>query len=237
MGIDFKNGPHSTQPISEYEKQLIIDALQQDSHQMVVNLYYNNDGHFQTNLPFYSRYSFNIEQFLREIVTLVNSQHKNDKITIIGGVHTNSHSSGMIYQHNTKTGQLMPLFVEDSYIRFDVMLSDELRKSGKIRLLSPGAIYHFLMHIPCIQQIKIGSTKKYPIYIPEMPEEVFPAIQDKSNKYLYPHNIEFLESLQYNENEYYDDEQQYYQNPNGIVYYNSPYQTIVHATPSIVYYK
>lgn len=195
MGIEFRKGPHG-ETISEEEKIMILEAFKKNSHQMNVNRYYNNDDHFQTNLPFYNSSNFNIDLFLYEIDLIYTSKNDKDKIIIIGGMHTNHHISKMIFQH--KDNFLHPLFVEDSYIRFQVIMSNEMNK--RMRLINSGYIYHFLMHIPCIQNIDINTTRKSPIYVPTMPDDAIPAIINKNGKYVYPHKVYFIDYSQWYKN-------------------------------------
>jgi len=121
---------------NESEKQEITRALlncnNPKSLYYWINIIYNNYIHFNN-----SRFDYNIILFLKELEGIAKS--KTDKIIIMGGIHDDGHTSGLIMQDDY-------LFVSDNYIRFKI----QLKYPRKLYILNEFKIFHFIINVPKI---------------------------------------------------------------------------------------
>jgi hypothetical protein len=113
--------------------------------------------------------------FLKELKTMVDSIYH--KVQVRGSIHTDSygHTSALIGQY-TEYGEFVPSIVQDSYIRFKIVMDPKHTKI--MRVFHPDVIYHFLTDKPKI--IKTQLNRRYPIVMASHDTSLYPTTTYKT---------------------------------------------------------
>jgi len=142
-----------------------------DSFCWRVNQVYNNVYHFS-----FPQYNYDTEDFLLDMWTLIH--HEKHKVQIMGTEHTDpfGHTTGMVGQYGDM-GEFVPALVQDSYIRFKIVLDLKHKKTNKTQMLRetqvllPDVVYHFLLRPPKIVRLQFPHN---PVWIHPMEEDLVP---------------------------------------------------------------
>lgn len=171
--IEFVTGPHNSTAGAQEKKlltEMLTTCMDRTSFSHRLNAAYNNAYHFSN-----PQYMYDIGAFLKELKTMVDSIYH--KVQVMGNVHTDpyGHTSALIGQY-TEYGEFVPSIVQDSYIRFKIVMDP---KHAKImRVFQPEMIYHFLTDKPRI--VKTQMTRHYPIVMASHDTSLYPTTTSKT---------------------------------------------------------
>ena len=171
--IEFVAGPHK-ELVGAKEKKMIEEMLKtctdKASFSYRLNTMYNNAGHF-SNI----QYMYDISAFLKELKAIADSIYH--KVQVMGSVHTDpyGHTSALIGQY-TYEGEFVPSLVQDSYIRFRIVMDPRHMKI--MRVLNTEMIYHFLVDKPRI--IKTQLNRHIPVMMASHDMSMYPTTSYKS---------------------------------------------------------
>jgi hypothetical protein len=169
--LTFIPGPHG-EKVNKNEENFLRECLTPGSSCWHLNEVFNNVHHFS------SHQSYVIQQFLSELKYLID--HKEHQVQIMGTTHTDAygHTSGLIGQYDDY-GFYYPALVQDSYIRFKVVINHASFKV--LKALDTFSVFHYLVKPSFVEKVHLPT--KYAVYVPaNTPPHAMPASRYKSIK-------------------------------------------------------
>lgn len=170
MVLEFTAGPGKAAALPKEQASIRACIRNYNSYCWRVNQVYNNVHHFS-----FPQYNYDTNDFLLDMWDTI--KHPIHKLQIMGSGHRDpfGHTSGMIGQYGDM-GEFVPALVQDSYVRFQVVLDP--KDKTKTRVLQPGPVYHFLLRPPKIVRLQFPHS---PVWMHSVDRDLVPSSKYKKN--------------------------------------------------------